>query len=135
MLPGGGVCEWEMMEEEREALADSLFSDEVRTTLSFVREWDIGSYENFHELLPFSLGGNEIKEGVEYVVAISGRGNVIVYNMKKKCIHRKIISDCDSNAMSILSADVNHGIAVLYLGFGNGCVLGYALLGLVAAKA
>ena len=52
-LPGGGVCEWEMMEKERKALAYLSSSDEMRTVLSFVREWDIGSYENYHALLPF----------------------------------------------------------------------------------
>ena len=41
--PRGGVCEWEMTEKEGEASADSLSSDEMRTALSFVREWDIGS--------------------------------------------------------------------------------------------
>eukprot|EP00586_Coscinodiscus_wailesii_P021649 CAMPEP_0172519312 /NCGR_PEP_ID=MMETSP1066-20121228/291345_1 /TAXON_ID=671091 /ORGANISM="Coscinodiscus wailesii, Strain CCMP2513" /LENGTH=566 /DNA_ID=CAMNT_0013301879 /DNA_START=223 /DNA_END=1923 /DNA_ORIENTATION=+ len=134
--PGGGVCEWEMIEEDGEASADSSSSDEMRTTLSFVREWDIGTYEDCHALLPLSSGGNYVNEGVGYMVAISGRGNVIVYDTKKKCIHRKIsVSGCDGDAVSILSADVDHDIGVLYLGLGNGYVLGYALSDLVMAKA
>ena len=70
--------------------ADLSSSDEMRTTLSLVREWYFGAYEDFHALLPFSLGGNEINKGVGHVVAIMGSGNVIVYNMRKKCIHQKI---------------------------------------------
>ena len=53
-----------MTEKEGDALADSLSSDEIRMVLSFVREWDIGSYEDCHALLSFSLGSNEINGGV-----------------------------------------------------------------------
>mmetsp|Transcript_60205 Transcript_60205/g.71617 ORF Transcript_60205/g.71617 Transcript_60205/m.71617 type:complete len:99 (+) Transcript_60205:141-437(+) len=62
--PRGGVCEWEMTEEEGEASADLLSFDEMRMTLSFVRELDIGSYDDCHALLPFSLGSNGINGGV-----------------------------------------------------------------------
>ena len=70
--------------------ADLSSSDEMRMTLSLVREWYIGAYEDFHALLPFSLGGNDINKGMAYMVAIMGSGNVIVYKMTKKCIHQKI---------------------------------------------
>jgi len=63
--------------------ADLSSSDEMRTTLSLVREWNIGAYEDFHAFLPFPLGGTEINKGMGYVVAIMGSGNVIVYDMKK----------------------------------------------------
>ena len=71
-------------------LADLSSSNEMRTTLSLVREWYIGAYEDFHALLPFLLGGNDINKGIAYMVAIMGSGNVIVYKMTKKCIHQKI---------------------------------------------
>ena len=57
-------------------------------TLSFVRELDIGSYEDCHALLPFSLGVMGLMVGC--MVAISGKSNVIVFDTKKKCIHQKI---------------------------------------------
>ena len=37
VLLGGGVCKWEMMEEEGEVSADLSSSGEMRTMLSFAR--------------------------------------------------------------------------------------------------
>lgn len=46
VLPGGAFCKWDMTEEEGEASADLSSSGEMRTTLRFVREWDIDLYED-----------------------------------------------------------------------------------------
>ena len=48
---------------------------------------------------------------------------------------KRSVSGCDDNAVSILSADFNHSIGVLYLGLGNGYVLGYVLSDLITAEA
>jgi hypothetical protein len=54
------------------------------------------------------------------------RGNVFI---------KRSVSGCDGDAVTILSADFNHDIGVLYLGLGNGYLLGYAISDLVMAKA
>ena len=48
---------------------------------------------------------------------------------------KRSVSGCDDNVVSILSADFNHSIGVLYLGLGNGYVLGYVLSDLITAEA
>ena len=62
-------------------------------------------------------------------------GIMLLYTTQRRNVFiERYVSGCDGNAVSILSANVNHDIGVLYLGLGNRYALGYTLLDLVMAK-